>query len=102
MANCDTIAKRFTKRGDMEGTLLNMFHEDDRFILFANDFTEEAYGDDKAAKLVLFYVRVKATDCREAPPLRKDCDVHVGTWNKTGRKGWIFQTAYDLIQEEAA
>jgi hypothetical protein len=96
------IAKRFTRRGDTEGTLLNMFCGDVRFILFVNDFTEEAYGDDDSdAKLALFYVRVTAEDGDDVPPLRKDCDVHVGTWNKTTRKGWIFQTAYDLIKEAA-
>lgn len=90
------IEQRYTRRWELELRLTTMFPEGrNGYILFGNDFTEED------TPLALFYVRVE-TPAGDAPPLRKDCDVHVGTWNKKTRKGWIFQTAMDLHQESVA
>lgn len=89
------IAKRFKRRGDLEGALQDMFDTGDNrtdAYLFVNDFTEEGVGtdNDRWTPLALFYVR------------KPDGDQHVGTWNKKTRKGWIFQRACDLIKEEVA
>jgi len=86
------IAKRFKKRTELEHVLLDMFPNrkpDGGMYLFHNDFTEEGYGSNPQTPLALFYVRTP------------DGDQHVGTWNKKTRKGWIFQRAYDLLEDPA-
>lgn len=93
------IEQRYTRLWELELRLTTMFPKDrNGYILFVNDYTEEGSGGDRDSKLVLFYVRVEVP-ADDAPPLRKDCDVHVGTWNKEISKGWIFQAATKLFKE---
>ncbi len=84
-----TIAHNYTRRGDVEARLTTMFAAD-HWDIVANDFTEEGRGDDGPAQLVLYYVQ------------RDHVVTHVGTWHKNKRRGWIFQTAYDLFKEKVA
>ena len=99
MAN---IGRTFSTKYGLEGQLQTMFANEDRFVLFANDFTEEGFGDEAPQKLCLYYVRVKANvDVGGPPQKRADIDVHVGTWAKGKRKGWIFTKSYELLRVTA-
>ncbi len=84
-----TIAHNYTRRGELETRLTSMFTAA-RWDLVANDFTEEGYDQDPSSKLVLYYVTADGVA------------THVATWAKGKRRGWIFQSAYDLFKEEVA
>lgn len=86
-----TVAHRYMRRWELEKRLTMMFSAK-RFQLVVTNYTEEGRGDDPDANLALFYVRVTGGFG----------DIHVGTWHKGKRNGWIFQSAYKLFKGAVA
>lgn len=86
------IAHDFKTRGALEAKLCTVFGAE-RWSLVANDFTEEAYGQEPSAKLVLYYVTASVGG--------NNVSTHVGTWAKGKRKGWMFTSAYQLLRTPA-